>query len=463
MLASAHAQDSVAEAPADGADLLLVVQTRFLEGGEGVGAEDLRPLVAVVAGCVPSREDVAEAAQEAILRKRLHHGVARRDLLLQVERGRPAFRVKVRVERHVQLAEVQLPEHSAARHEMPGVADLLEQLLRQRLARLVVHRDAQRGLLVVAPVLHKLRRQLDRVPLDVVDSRGASVVHLGQHVLQPVAELVEERLHLPEGHEAGLVADRRRAVAREVRNRLARQHLRLAHADVHPRAAALLRRPRERIQEERRDLLARLAVLDHVVGHVRVPHLDILLRLFNGHVEEALREAEEAVQDVGQREVRTQLFLRVAVQLLAEALGVEGHIPELQFALKAVLLLRELLQVLQLLHGGGVGLLAEHLAELRHRLDGGGHLAIQAHRRVVGLVEHFRHLLADLQDAEDVVLVVHVPACRARHVRAVELLAELAVLEVLHRRQVAGDVQRDGVGPRLRARVLGRVLAGSQR
>lgn len=51
------------------------------------------------------------------------------------------------------------------------------------------------GGLVVAPVLQELRRKLYGVPRDLVDS-GEVGVNLGQHVLQAVAELVEQRDNL---------------------------------------------------------------------------------------------------------------------------------------------------------------------------------------------------------------------------------------------------------------------------
>jgi hypothetical protein len=44
------------------------------------------------------------------------------------------------------------------------------------------------------------------------------LVHTRQHVLQGVAELVEERLDLAERHEGRLVADRRRLVAHHLRD-----------------------------------------------------------------------------------------------------------------------------------------------------------------------------------------------------------------------------------------------------
>lgn len=52
------------------------------------------------------------------------------------------------------------------------------------------------GGLVVAPVLHELRRQLYGVPFHPVDACAVAVHHGGQHVLQPVPELVEQGLHL---------------------------------------------------------------------------------------------------------------------------------------------------------------------------------------------------------------------------------------------------------------------------
>ena len=104
---------------------------------------------------------------------------------------------------------------------MPGGLEFLEQVLGQRLARLVVLREAHERGEVVAPVLHELRRQLDRVPLHATDARHQALLHRRQHVLQRVAELVEERLHLAEGHQRGLVTDGRRLIADHVRARQA--------------------------------------------------------------------------------------------------------------------------------------------------------------------------------------------------------------------------------------------------
>lgn len=53
--------------------------------------------------------------------------------------------------------------------------------------------------LVVAPVLHELRRQLHGVPLHTVDAGAVPVPHRREHVLQAVAELVEQSFNLVEG------------------------------------------------------------------------------------------------------------------------------------------------------------------------------------------------------------------------------------------------------------------------
>ena len=49
---------------------------------------------------------------------------------------------------------------------------------------------------VVRPVLHELAGQLDRVPLHAADAGHQALALLGQHVLQRVPRLVEQRLNL---------------------------------------------------------------------------------------------------------------------------------------------------------------------------------------------------------------------------------------------------------------------------
>ena len=93
-----------------------------------------------------------------------------------------------------------------------------------------------------AEILHDLAGQLDRVPLDALDARDARDLDPGQQLVQPVAELVEDRDHLVVRERRGLAVDRRRQVAGEVGDRMLDVRAGAAAVDrvVHPRAALLV-------------------------------------------------------------------------------------------------------------------------------------------------------------------------------------------------------------------------------
>ena len=109
---------------------------------------------------------------------------------------------------------------------------------------------------MVTPVLHELRRQLDSIPLHPPDARDVANILLGEHMLKCVPHFVEERLHLPERHQRGLVPNRWGLVAHHVRHGKAGigairgKYLAAPHHLIHPGAPALLRRPRVRVQVE---------------------------------------------------------------------------------------------------------------------------------------------------------------------------------------------------------------------
>mmetsp|Transcript_41634 Transcript_41634/g.129771 ORF Transcript_41634/g.129771 Transcript_41634/m.129771 type:complete len:227 (-) Transcript_41634:1451-2131(-) len=226
MLGTATAQNRLTESAARGNKRRVVVQAGLLEGGEGIRRKHLGPLVRVVASGVPSREDVRKGAEETILWERRQHGVLRGDAALHVEGALTGgFRVVPGVQLHVQRAQLELPKHERSGHEHAGPLDLVKDVAWQGLASLVVDCKGVNGRLVVQPVLHELRGQLHGVPLHVVDTRGVAVLHAREHVLESVAELMEQRLRLGEGHEGGFVPHRRRAVAGEVGHGLGAQGL----------------------------------------------------------------------------------------------------------------------------------------------------------------------------------------------------------------------------------------------
>mmetsp|Transcript_63646 Transcript_63646/g.146406 ORF Transcript_63646/g.146406 Transcript_63646/m.146406 type:complete len:501 (+) Transcript_63646:250-1752(+) len=447
--AAAHGQHGVAEPAAHGHHGRLVAQARVLERAEGVRGHHLGPLVGVVPGAVAASKDMAERAQEPIIRQGRHHRELRRQPLLHVE-GRVAAllggRVVAVMQLQVQLPKEQLPAHHHARVVGALRLQLLEELLGQRLAGLVVLGELVHGGLVVAPVLHELRGQLDGVPLHVIDAGRVRVGDAREHVLQAVAELVEQRLHLAEGHEGGLVAHGRGAVAGEVRHRQPAQHLALADTHIHPGAAALLGWARVGVQVERGDPLASLSIIDVPEGDVRVPGLRVPRgRRHNLHAEQPPGEPEHALLHGGQGEVWAQLLLLEGVLLLLLPLGPEAHVPQRQRALEPPRR-RVLLELGQLPLGHGEALGPQQLRELVHRGHRGGHLGVQAHLGVGRVAQRPGHLLLEREDLADERRVVLLARGGALEEGPVDLLAGAAVPQVLHGRQVGGRVQGDHPG-----------------
>ena len=101
-----------------------------------------------------STKDVVEGAQESIAFHGRHvGGVDVGDALLHVEDGLSAAGVVASVKLHVQLSEVKLSHGHHSGPVRPLLLELLEGVLRERLASLVVFGEAVHGLFVVAPVL----------------------------------------------------------------------------------------------------------------------------------------------------------------------------------------------------------------------------------------------------------------------------------------------------------------------
>ncbi len=193
------------------------------------------------------------------------------------------------------------------------------ELLRHRLAGLVVEREALQHLRHHQPVLVELRGQLDEIARDA-GARDRRIGDVGQEPVQAVPELVEQRARIVERQQ------RRRAflASREVHHvdddgpHLACD-VRLRAQAAHPRARAL-RRPREVVAEEQPDVGA--ALVRHLPhAHVRVIAGDVG-ELLEAQPEQPLCRVEcrrdHAVErEVGPRrrlvhvEARLALLLRV--------------------------------------------------------------------------------------------------------------------------------------------------------
>ena len=200
MPAAAEGEDGIAEPPAQAAHLAVVLQPCFLEGGEGVRAEHFRPLVAVVSRGVSAREDVGERTEEPVFFQRRQDQRLRVDPALNVQDRIRPLRIEMFVQLHVEQAEVHLPERVAALAEGPGAEQAVDDFIGKRFVRLVMASQSFERTPVVAPVFHELAGDLHRVPFHVGYARRHAVIYGGQHVLEGMAELVEQGLHLPERH-----------------------------------------------------------------------------------------------------------------------------------------------------------------------------------------------------------------------------------------------------------------------
>mmetsp|Transcript_6694 Transcript_6694/g.16117 ORF Transcript_6694/g.16117 Transcript_6694/m.16117 type:complete len:507 (+) Transcript_6694:437-1957(+) len=396
---------------------------------------------------------MGKATEEPVLRKRGHNSGFLGHLLVQVKHRERAARVEPAVQLQVDGAEVDLPQHHAGAAEGPGGKQLLVHLLGQRLPRLVMLGEGVEGLAVVAPVLHELRGELDRVPLHAPDAAHQALLDVGEHVLERMAALVEERLDLAEGHEGGLPADRGRLVADHVGGREADsgpgpgEALGLADYLIHPCTSALLRRAGVGVEVEERLGLPRPG--DLVDRHVRVPHGGVhALGLGDRHVEEPLGEGEQPLKDIGECKIWPQLLVRDVVPVLPQALGPEGHVP-LPKLLGLPLGPRKLPHFLKL----GLCRLVRSGAQLLHQSLGlvkGRHLLRHGNLRVAAVPEERGLLLAQLERPVDDGRVVDVARGGSGDVGAVHLLAEGAVLAVRQHREVGRYVQCEDPGPVLR-------------
>ena len=146
-----------------------------------------------------------------------------------------------------------LAQGGGTAHEGTGGLEFGELRFGQGFSRLPVACHPQQGGSVVAPVLHELAGQFHRVPFDVVDAGGLGTLHGGEHVLEAMAEFVEEGFHFLEGHQAGGFPHRWALVADQVGHR---QHggavwLALANqAFIHPGAAPLAAGTAVRVEVE---------------------------------------------------------------------------------------------------------------------------------------------------------------------------------------------------------------------
>lgn len=191
--------------------------------------------------------------------------------------------------------------------------------------------DKRQRLRLPAPVLHELARQLNRVPRHAADAGHARGIDAGQHVVQAVAEFVEQSDHFIMGKQRRLAANRTVKVAGQVGHRFLQRTVQLAHladAVVHPRAASLVL-ARIEIEIEAAAQFA-FFVIQLEEAHFRMPDVNIGA-LFGADAVNAFNHFEQAVNGSVFREIGAQLLIADAVEMLLLFFAVVSDIPRLQF------------------------------------------------------------------------------------------------------------------------------------
>ena len=210
----------------------------------------------------------------------------------------------------------------------------LQQVVRQRLAGLVMPRELPQHLRLLLPVLVKLRGQFDEIG-EHIGAGQRRIGHVRQHAVQAVAEFVEQGPRIVRRQQRGLafgalgeiadIDDQGRDVAVE---------LLLVAQRGHPGAGAL-RGPGEVVAIEQRLVLAG-AVLDFPDPHVRMPDRNILA-LGEGQAEQAGGAVEGGIDHVVERQIGLDRGVVEIGPDLPQLFGVVAPVPRRQREIAALL------------------------------------------------------------------------------------------------------------------------------
>ena len=261
-----------------------------------------------------------------------------------------------------------------------------------------------------------------------------------------MAEFVEQRDHVVVRQQRRLAINAFGKIADQVRHRLLQRtgigaQPACAHV-VHPGAAPLAR-ARGLVEVELAQQLA--AALNAVKRHGGVPRRCRVRA--DGHVEQGFDDLEQARQHLGCGEVLLDLLFAEGVTRFLELFGDVGPVPGLRVA-DAQVLGGKSARVLHIALGIGACAacqVAQEGDDLGGRLR---HLRHQGHFGEAGVAQQPCLFLAQRQDFLNQRRVVEAPGIalglvgRARHVGAVQALAQCGVVGELHHRQVAGHFQR---------------------
>ena len=272
----------------------------------------------------------------------------------------------------------------------------LQQIVRQRLAGLVVAGELLQHLGPLLPVLVELRRQLDEIG-EHGGARQRRIGHVGEHAVQAVAELVEQGAGIVGRQQRGLgsgalgeiadIDDERRDLAVE---------LLLVAQRGHPGAGAL-GRPGEVVAVEQRLVLA-VTAPDLPDPDVGMPERDILA-LGEGDAEQAGGAVEGGLDHVVEHQIGLDRSVVEIGAALPQLFGVVTPIPRGEREVAALLRDQRLHRVAVGKYPGACGL-PDPLQEAANGLRRLGHGIFQPVGGVGRVAHDLRALLAQSEDLD---------------------------------------------------------------
>ena len=268
-------------------------------------------------------------------------------------------------------------------------------------------------------------------------------------MMQTVTKFVEQGNHFIMGEQRRFAADRTVEVTGKVGHWFLQRTVRQAHLPntvIHPRAAAFVLTGVEVKIETTAQFIAFVIQLKET--HIRMPDIDIMT-LFRGNTVNPFHHFKQAAYRFVFREVRAQLFVANAVQMLLLFFAVVSDIPRLQL-IHTKLFFGERTQLRQLsftLRTGAFGEIGQEVEYLRRVFRHFGRqrfigIAFKTEQlgQLVTQGENFRHHRAVIP------FTCIRPLVRgASAVSAVHLFAQRLVVAIGHHRQIARNIQRQQV------------------
>ena len=417
-----------------------IEDTLLLEQRECVSVQHLSPLVTIVTSSITTREDVRERGSHTRTLnlgnnlRRLHRCLLE---CLNITR----IRLRQAMPSHIGHTERQLTNVRISSQIVLGINDLRDQLGRHLLARLVMYCPQIEVLLLGSPILQQLRRQLNEITIDARTGQRR-ILTLAQHTVQRVAELVQEGGKFVEGQQRRSALGRLGEVhyQRNQRTDLVALGVEARGTELgHPRTTTL-GLAGEEIEVENCHHLTR-SIINLVSGYLGVINRDLGVLLELQTVELGSQHKYTLLHvvelQVGLNHLVAQSILLILV-LLAVIAEIPGHYLALQAKRLSVcvdscivligILLRSVQQTLQ---------------EVIYILSALGHTLLQNIVSIGSVTKQVSHLQAQLGDTlNDLAVVVCTLGQRTRVVGTPQLLLQLTVRRVGHKRTIARSLQR---------------------